>query len=362
MKSQEIKPHESTDTFSGNIYIFYAFDIGDDINIDQIEKMRSITKVQQRIPKYFKNYHVPLAIALPTDHSSIRCVSCKIHNFGALSLIYKIPFSTTLKKLHATLGSIAESFVTQSDIDARVIYKKIESAITHPNFSNMQTWYAMIQTNPQPHINEPSDLQKNHRGTIASLLRFETETLSEYQINDIWASAIGYFRGDLIIVDTEAAFVYDDEYEELLDLFEFANIQSLELHYFDRMLDEKLNAIYEGKVKQFPTQAYLPLISVFLDDPIERLGKTRVDISVITERLESTIKLAGEPYLSELHDLLVENLDLKSWQESIDRKLKIVESVQSNHQHKIETSREDLLSLLILILISIEVMVALLHA
>ena len=67
------------------------------------------------------------------------------------------------------------------------------------------------------------------------LLRFETESLSEYQKNEILESAIGYYRGDLIIIDTEAAFIYDDEYEEVLDLFEFANMQQLELQYFDRV-------------------------------------------------------------------------------------------------------------------------------
>src|SRR5438105_1686441 len=265
MKVQEISSSESANIFTGNIYIFYAFDIGDDIDIEAIEKMRSVIKAPQRIPKYFKNYHVPLAISLPIDHISPRCISSKIHNFGVISLIYKIPFTTTLKELHATFGNIAESFIAQSDDDARVIYKKIEGTVTHPNFSNMSTWYAIIQTNPQPHIKEPKEIQKSHADTIASLLRFETETLSEHQINDIWNSAIGYFHGDLIIIDTDAAFIYDDEYEELLDLFEFANIQRLELCYFDRMLDTNLKAIYEGKVKQFPTHAYLHLISLFLD-------------------------------------------------------------------------------------------------
>ena len=42
--------------------------------------------------------------------------------------------------------------------------------------------------------------------------------LSEYQKNEILETAIGYYRGDLIIIDTEAAFVYDDEYEDTLDL------------------------------------------------------------------------------------------------------------------------------------------------
>ena len=134
-------------------------------------------------------------------------------------------------------------------------------------------------------------------------MRFETETLSEYQKNEILESAIGYYRGDLIIVDTEAAFIYDDEYEEVLDLFEFANMQQLELQYFDRVLDQQLNVVYEREIRKLPLLSYLPFIGALKSDPVGDLGKLKVDISVITERLENSIKLAGEAYYSELYSL-----------------------------------------------------------
>ena len=51
------------------------------------------------------------------------------------------------------------------------------------------------------------------------------------------------------------------------------------------------------------------------------LRKLKADISVITERLESSIKIAGEPYYSEIHNLLADKLDLKNWHDGIDRKL-----------------------------------------
>ena len=96
---------------------------------------------------------------------------------------------------------------------------------------------------------------------LLSILRFETESLSEYQKNEILESAIGYYRGDLIIIDTEAAFIYDDEYEEILDLFEFANMQQLELQYFDRVLDQQLNVVYEREIKKLPFFHICPLLA-----------------------------------------------------------------------------------------------------
>ncbi len=53
---------------------------------------------------------------------------------------------------------------------------------------------------------------------------------------------------------------------------------------------------------------------------------------------------------------MAEKLDLKSWHDGIDRKLRIVEDVQTVFQEKIDATREDLLTMLIIILIFIELM------
>lgn len=193
---------------------------------------------------------------------------------------------------------------------------------------------------------------------IASMLRFETESLSEIQRDEILEASMGYYRGDLIVIDTAAAFVYDAEYSETLDFFEFANIQHLELRYFDRVLDQFLNAIYEDKVRKLSPKMYIPFFGTLTSSPVDELNKLRVDISVITERLESSIKLVAEPYYSELYALLQDKLDLKNWQEGIEKKLSIIQDVRTVLQHKVDGAREDILSVLITILIMIEVMLA----
>ena len=104
-------------------------------------------------------------------------------------------------------------------------------------------------------------------------------------------------------------------------------------------------------------EARVPFIRTPWKGPVADLQKLRVDISVITERLESSIKLVGEAYFSELYDLLVKKLALKSWHDSIMRKLDILSDIRSVYQHKMDAIREDLLSTLIIILIFIELMV-----
>jgi hypothetical protein len=347
--------------FSGNIFIFHAFDVGDDINFEQIKASGLVTVLPTVAPKYFKNYHIPLSIELPYPDNSPHCMSAKIHNFGAISLTYKIPFSDTLEQIRTNLDALDDQFKEQSIADIDTLYKKIKPFISKPYFFHTTSSYLIIQVDPDLNSFDSVQLKEKFGTLIASSLRFETQSLSEYQKNEILESPIGYYRGDLIVIDTEAAFVYDAEYEEILDFFEFANIQQLELRYFDRILDQQLNLIYEDRVRKVPLTAYLPFIGIGSHGPIDELGKLKVDISVITERLEGSIKLAGEPYYSELYAKLIDKLDLKGWQDTINKKLSIILDIRSVLQHKIDSIREDMLNVLIIILIFIELVVGLLH-
>jgi len=360
MKETSQEQKSMNHIFTGNIFIFHAFDVGDDINVEKIEKSSNVKTVPLTLSKYFKNYHRPVAVQLPNPESSPSCVSCKIHNFGVISFTYKIPFQGTLESMRKDLNSFDYKFYEQSSRDVKVVFEHIKEFISKSLFYQTRSSYSVIQVDPQLDTVNIASLKENYGGILASALRFETETLAEYQKNEMLESAIGYFRGDLIIVDSYAAFLYDAEYEELLDFFEFANIQQLELRYFDRVLDQQLNAIYEGRVGKVPVRAYFPFIGAISSDPVSFLGKLKADISVITERLEGGIKLAGEPYYSELYALLIEKLDIKNWNNAIDRKLAIIKDVQIVYQHKMEGVKEDILTLLIIILIFTELVVGIL--
>ena len=67
----EAKPviNESIE-FNGNIYLFYAFDIGDDIDLEKIETDALVTKVPLNLPRYLKHYHIPLQVELPHPHDT----------------------------------------------------------------------------------------------------------------------------------------------------------------------------------------------------------------------------------------------------------------------------------------------------
>lgn len=310
------------------------------------------------LSKYFKNYHIPLA-AKPPRQAGPWCNGVKVHSFGAISLTYKVPFKSTLARVRRDLEGISSRCQEQGSADLGRVFKRIKPFVKKPGLFQMQSSYLVIQVDPEEEtFADTVELKRIYGGVVASMLRFETENLSEVQRDEILEGAMGYYRGDLIVIDTAAAFVYDSEYAEILEFFEFANIQHLELRYFDRVLDQLLNAMYEEGVHKLSVKAYIPFIGTIVRGPVDELSKLRVDISVITERLEGSIKLAAEPYFSELYALLQDKLDLKNWQEGIERKLSIVHDIRTILQHKVDVAREDILSVLIVILILIELIIA----
>jgi len=363
MKQEHIHHDAQTATpeehqmFSGNIYTFSAFDIGFDIDFKSLKLCKDIKIEHAHVSKFLKHYHMPIEIELPNYHETSRCISSKIHQFGAISLTYKMPFMETLPDLRTTLLKIDEKYQKQSVNDAYNIYKKIKPFIVKPNFYHMKANYTVVQLNINKNITG-GQLKDHYGHDIATLLRFETESLSDFQKETIIASSIGYFKKDLIIIDTQAAFIYDPQYKELLDFFEFGNIQQLELHYFDKLLDKQLATLYERKTQSLPLLSYMPFIGSRYFDPVGDLNKLKVDISVITERLESSIKFGGESYFSEIYNLIIKQLDLRSWQKSIDKKINILKEIRYVYQNKVDANREDLISILIITLIMIEVCLA----
>jgi len=357
-KHQKNVNTEEHPIFSGNIYIFSAFDIGFDIDFKAMKMFKEIKIGHAHVSKFFKHYHSPFEIELPQQNpESSRCISKKIHQFGAISLTYKISFEETLPDLRTTLLKIDEKYQKQCIHDAYAIYKKIKPFIIKPNFYHLKSSYTVIQINTNKEITG-GHIKDAYGHDIASLLRLETESLSDFQKETIINSAIGYFKKDLIIIETQAAFIYDPQYKELLDFFEFGNIQQLELHYFDKLLDKQLAILYERKIQSLPMLSYMPFIGSRYFDPVGDLNKLKVDISVITERLESSIKLGGEAYFSEIYNLIIKQLDLRSWQKSIDKKLNILKEIRYVYQNKVDANREDLISILIITLIMIEVFLA----
>ncbi|MFA6534684.1 MAG: hypothetical protein WCS92_00330 [Candidatus Babeliales bacterium] len=354
--------------FSGNILLFYAFDFGDEIDLNTIKQKGILDPLEVPLSSYFKNYRVPYSFKMMESCASIDekkgnitgtgCVLSKLYHFGVLSLCYQIPFNEKFDDLKLKLIEVKRKFDMTSEVDARNVFNKISSRLKKPRFYNLKSDYFAIQVNPLPEKIMPEDFKDLYGAKIASLLRLEVKPLSDYQIDQILSSSTGYYGQDLIIIDSKAAFVYDNEYFEPLEFFESSNVQMLELQYYDHLIDDRLTYFYGQQSHRVPFLAYLPLMGERFDSPISRLANLKVDISVITEQLENSVKMTGDAYYLNFYALLVEKLYLRDWRDSINRKLRIVQDLNTIYQDRLDTIHEEMLTVVIIVLIAFEAFMA----
>lgn len=368
MDANQNLPLDVNQTFSGNILLFYSFDVGDDIDLSSIKNKNILETFEVPLSSYFKNYRVPYSFKYSSDCcasidegrgiiSGSGCVLSKAYHFGALSFCYQIPFSENFDDLKGKLIELKREYDVKSEIDARNVFNKINVFTKKSRFFNLKSDYIAVQVNPIPERIGSIDFKDLYGARIASLLRLETKTLSDYQIDQILSSTTGYYGQDLIIIDSKGAFIYDNEYFEPLEFFESANVQMLELQYYDRLIDEKLTYFYGQQTHKVPLRVYLPLVGERFDSPISRLANLRVDISVITEQLENSVKMTGDAYYLNFYSMLVEKLYLKEWRDSINRKLKIIQDLNAVYQDRLDTIHEEVLTIVVIILIAFEAII-----
>lgn len=346
---------------TGNILLFYAFDVGDEIDLSVIRDKELLPVRSVALSPYFKNYHIPLSFHLPrgdvASGQDTDCIISKVHHCGALSFCYRVPFRGTIDQLKHLLINMHEEYAATAERDARMIYEKILRTIRKARFYHLKNSYYIVQVDPLEGLSV-QDFKDQYGTEIAALLRLETQELAQYQKQAILSSSMEYFGHDVIIIDSEASFIYDNEYFVVLEFFEFTNIQLLELQFFDWMLYERLNFFYSQEAMSIPWRAYVPLVQNWLNLPVIQLAKLRVDISVISEQLENSIKMTGDAFYIQLYLVLVDKLRIRSWKESIEKKLDIIEDLYSLYEDRLRGIREEMLTVVIILLIALEAFAA----
>ncbi|MFM9745738.1 hypothetical protein ACKI2C_50140, partial [Streptomyces brasiliscabiei] len=81
--------------------------------------------------------------------------------------------------------------------------------------------------------------------TLAQVLQFDTDHLSEAQRQEALSKAISYYERDLVLIDWNASIVYDSDYIDTLNVLELLNVELLEARYMDGLLDKRIKN-YQG--------------------------------------------------------------------------------------------------------------------
>ena len=165
-------------------------------------------------------------------------------------------------------------------------------------------------------------------------------------------NTFSYSTYDVAVLGWDHAFVYDDEgFMDISDLIEFANIQLLELRYFDDYLD--------GVVQETSAELenFRPSIRRYrkYSRMIQRLLLIYTEITQARERVMNFIKFMEDNFLAQVYNRLAYILGLNVWSTSVSNKLESLLRIYEILSDEINNQRFQLLELTIIFLILLEV-------
>lgn len=355
----------------GEARFMAAFDVGVSIDLDLASRLiadaartglKGVPAAQPR-PAAFEFEPLPLRLREPppapqeTGGLSIgEPVEITLYDFGAVSVLYRIPVEGTLAALRSRMPALTEPAGLLDDARRRVerlVLGRLATAVDRLAISDdVEGYLVLVASPPRPGF----AIEDFERSELAGLLRAETAPLAEDEIRDALAESLRYGTDDLVLVDWRAALVVDDEPEPAVEVLEFLNVQLVEFRHLDRQLDLALAHSYEtlrrpggfaGRGLGWRWRA--------ANRDWKRLASLQVDAALLYESIQNALKLVGDQYLARLMAAAGRRFHLQRWESSILRKIEVLESIYAKVNDAQAHRRAEILEWIIIALIAFEV-------
>lgn len=351
----------------GKILVYRVYDIGSEIDLEKVEALFEDKKLKERF-KLDRKHNMSLIISrspvsIQLGVFDLKLVDkivpseliAKVWHFGTVSLCFQIPMEENIswEELVKTASWLEkdqgiEIFAKEK---AKLFQSDIKGAI--PVLSEWETYEDYVTYFVQ-------ELSGFH-GTLSTLpekvdipaliLAESREILSDSTKKNILENTFQYSKDDLVVVDWNSALVVEPNGSFDVPLvIEFALNQLLEMRYYDEMLDQRLNTLYNevvGKKKGLFSNKYSQLA--------EDAGQIYLEISEIVENVENSFKTVGDFYLATIFRATSKRFRFDDWQKSINEKLSNLAEVSKLLHSEVSVQRSHILEVVIIILIAIEV-------
>jgi len=357
---------------TGHLFFFYAYDAGFEIALEEARALCEATDSPgiaglRPAPPHMQYRPMPLtvpagAVPVPVCGKTYRLdATVKIFDFGALSVTLTLPLEDLPLDEYAeiALSLASESGLETSARDAaRRLFERILPAVSRPMFADLVEEYCVWHVGGfSPALSGTEALARLPR-EIARLLILERGELSEAAVAEIVRTPIRYFDNDLFLADWNAAFVCDPKFQDTAEVLEFLNIQVLELRFFDRILHEAIEEVYEWLR---PRWRLFHILHDPYEVPLRKLSGIRTDVSLIRERIYNAMKLVGDAYLARVYEEARRKVGAEKHEGTVRDKLGTLTDIYTVLNNQAQAAREETLELIIILLIAIEIVMGLLR-
>jgi hypothetical protein len=359
----------AVDIRAGRIDAFYLFDVAERADLPAIPALISGETLPARLapkpatPAYVQYEKPPLsfdgdAIGIG-DFEGFKS-RIRVYDYGVVSVALQRPFDGSWAELSVLGQTLIESPELEQHAErvCRAVIDRLGSALVEARREFLSEDYLVFTIHELGFPLTADDLLTARGTDIAAILRGERQALSEQEKSKILEHHISYLADDLVIPTWNAALVYDTPggAPATLEIMEFANSQLLEYRHYDKLLDEKLEAIYAQL--QHP-RWYDQWIGSRYTRAAREVHSLFIDVNELTDRTENTLKFIGDLYAVRLFSLVADRLGLANWKADVEAKLKTLDDIYGFAVEQSSMSRGQFLELTVVLILILELVLIL---
>lgn len=343
------------------------FDLGAEVDLARLGQLRGRPTAPAPVVAHSP---APTGAAFPqpvevcfdaADGPAGATVELRVHRLGALSVRLRWP--CTVEKA-ADLPAAAQGarfagrdveaaarhLLEEALVDLRpALHDPYQQAVTQERY----TVYCLQATPAQV----PALLERD--GSVLAGLVADTrgETLVPSRRASALRHLLQYTPGDAVIPGWDHAVVVDepDQYEDILDVMELANLELLEFRTYDAYLDARLENSFASLDRLWSRGGLFRSARSTLQD----ISRLRVELARLTDNLHDTGKVFGDWYTAQLHRRLQERFHIDSWQKAVAAKMDTLEDMFHLAQEEANHRRSILLEVMIVLLFIVDLILLL---
>lgn len=356
----------------GAAFIWFAYDIGQQIDLDRAQgtfasgSERERILHQRRAPDYLQFRPAPLRLNEHAEAIEVGGfltdgqVESTLYDFGAVSIAYRIELAGhSLMELPALACAIDECSRLLSDSQGRALalIGKLGDAVWKPGLADVVEEYTVFHLRRWSGASDPAAAIDENRGLIVQILRAEREPMRESEVLESLHSRISYGPRDDLVIDWKGALLLDALGDDTLAVLEFANVELLEMRFLDDRLDEALERSHEALRAGSGRRSFARLRWGDTRENMRTIANWQIENAILFESVNNAIKMLGDQFLARVYRLAARRLHLEEWDASILRKLQTLESIYAKLHDELSTLRMEVLEWIVILLILISILI-----
>jgi hypothetical protein len=314
----------------GEVVYLYAFDVANEIATAQVQEILSrkpvpfAVRTDRALPKSVPLYR-PLAIepalTVPMGGRPVRML-VRVYDVGVITVALRMAVEADgigeLLPLHQPAFDNGQTFAEEATAVCAEVVRELRDLMrgqSPPTEPEAYTVFCLTDLGGE--TDACRWLEANKQAVAGLLAESPGDRLSDDQVSETLRLRRSFERGDLVVIDWDAALVVDlsGYYDDVLYVLELANLQLVEFRVIDQILDRYLDRAYDDLERRPRTWLGRP------PGVLPKLRYFRVDVTKLADEVTHITKFFGDWYLARIYLAARERFALDRWRTSVEGRL-----------------------------------------